>query len=307
MSLHGYVQIARFDHWFKNVLVLPGCAFALLLSTQWPARLWWSIPATLLVASLVASANYVVNEWLDAATDRFHPLKKDRPSALGQLDGRWVVVEYLAFLVAGLGLAALVGREVLIVAALFAGMGLVYNVPPIRSKERPYLDVLSESINNPLRLLLGWFCIVDWWIPPASLIFGYWMAGAFLMAIKRFSEMRYLESQEVARAYRTSFGYYTPEKLLTFAVFCASIASFFLGVFLVKYRIELLLCLPFLAFGFAWYVHIGMKPDSAAQSPEKLYRERGFSLYMGFLVLLFTLAFLVDIPALEWLLLMPEY
>lgn len=307
MSLHGYVQIARFDHWFKNVLVLPGCAFALLLSTHWPARLWWSIPATLLATCLVASANYVVNEWLDAATDRFHPLKKDRPSALGQLDGRWVLVEYLAFLVAGLGLAAVVGREVLIVAALFAGMGLVYNVPPIRSKERPYLDVLSESINNPLRLLLGWFCIVDWWIPPASLIFGYWMAGAFLMAIKRFSEMRYLESQEVARAYRTSFGYYTPERLLTFAVFCASIASFFLGVFLVKYRIELLICLPFLAFGFAWYVHIGMKPDSAAQSPEKLYRERGFSLFMGFLVLLFTFAFLVDIPALEWLLSMPEY
>lgn len=307
MSLRGYVQIARFDHWFKNVLVLPGCAFALLLSTHWPARLWWSIPVTLLVACLVASANYVVNEWLDAATDRFHPLKKDRPSALGQLDGRWVVVEYLAFLVTGLGLAAWVGREVLIVAALFAAMGLVYNVPPIRSKERPYLDVLSESINNPLRLLLGWFCIVDWWIPPASLLFGYWMAGAFLMAIKRFSEMRYLETQEVARAYRTSFGYYTPERLLTFAVFCASIASFFLGVFLVKYRIELLLCLPFLAFGFAWYVHIGMKPDSAAQSPEKLYRERGFSLYMGFLVLLFTLAFLVDIPALEWLLSMPEY
>jgi 4-hydroxybenzoate polyprenyltransferase len=307
MSLRGYVQIARFDHWFKNVLVLPGCAFALVLTSHWRARPWLSVATTLLATCLVASANYVINEWLDAASDRFHPLKKDRPSALGELEGRWVAVEYVAFLAAGLGLAAWVGPQVLMVATAFAGMGLVYNVPPIRSKERPYLDVLSESINNPLRLLLGWFCIADRWIPPASLTFGYWMAGAFLMAVKRFSEMRFIGSAEVARAYRSSFGYYTPERLLTFAVFCASLASFFLGVFLVKYRIELLVCLPFLAFGFAWYVHIGMKPDSAAQSPERLYQERGFSLYMAFLALLFALMFVIDIPALEWLLSMPDY
>jgi hypothetical protein len=39
-------------------------------------------------------------------------------------------------------------------------MGVVYNVKPIRSKELPYLDVLSESINNPIRLLLGWFPLI---------------------------------------------------------------------------------------------------------------------------------------------------
>jgi hypothetical protein len=30
-------------------------------------------------------------------------------------------------------------------------MGCVYNLPPVRSKDAPYLDVLSESVNNPLR------------------------------------------------------------------------------------------------------------------------------------------------------------
>ena len=34
-------------------------------------------------------------------------------------------------------------------------MGIAYNVPPVRTKEIPYLDVLSKSVNNPLRLLLG--------------------------------------------------------------------------------------------------------------------------------------------------------
>ena len=123
MSLRGYVEIARIDHWFKNVLVLPGCAFALFLTTHWPGRLWLSIAVTLLATCLVASANYVINEWLDAASDRFHPLKKNRPSALGQLDGRLVALEYAAFLVAGLALAAQAGRPVLLVAAAFALYG----------------------------------------------------------------------------------------------------------------------------------------------------------------------------------------
>ena len=34
-------------------------------------------------------------------------------------------------------------------------MACVYNVPPVRSKDQPYVDVLSEAINNPLRLLAG--------------------------------------------------------------------------------------------------------------------------------------------------------
>ena len=32
-------------------------------------------------------------------------------------------------------------------------MGCVYNIPPVRSKDLPYLDVLSEAINNPIRML----------------------------------------------------------------------------------------------------------------------------------------------------------
>jgi hypothetical protein len=34
--------------------------------------------------------------------------------------------------------------------------GIFYNVRPMRTKDRAYLDVISESINNPLRLMIGW-------------------------------------------------------------------------------------------------------------------------------------------------------
>ena len=49
-------------------------------------------------------------------------------------------------------------------------MGPVYNVPPIRTKEIPYVDVITESFNNPIRLLLGWFAVTAGRIPEERLI-----------------------------------------------------------------------------------------------------------------------------------------
>jgi hypothetical protein len=46
-----------------------------------------------------------------------------------------------------------------VTACIFALQGIVYNVRPLRTKDKPYLDVISESINNPLRLTIGWAMI----------------------------------------------------------------------------------------------------------------------------------------------------
>jgi decaprenyl-phosphate phosphoribosyltransferase len=77
-------------------------------------------------------------------------------------------------------------------------MGLVYNVKPVRTKDRQYLDVLSESVNNALRVLLGWSAIISDVLPPSSILLAYWMGGAYLMAIKRYSEYRFINSSEQA-------------------------------------------------------------------------------------------------------------
>jgi hypothetical protein len=62
-------------------------------------------------------------------------------------------------------------------------------------------------------------------------------------------------------------------------VFYAVCSSFFLGIFLIKYRIEFLLTFPLFALLFTWYLAIGLKPDSGAQAPEKLYREGKFMVF----------------------------
>jgi decaprenyl-phosphate phosphoribosyltransferase len=298
-ALADYVAIARPDHWFKNVFMLPGAALAVLLSHAPLATsaLWLVIG--LIGTCLIVSANYTINEWLDAEFDRHHPAKHSRPGAAGRLRAPLVYLQWAVLTVTGLAIAAAVTPLFLVFSALLLVMGLLYNVPPVRTKDRPYLDVLSESINNPIRLILGWATIVGDVLPPGSILLAYWMGGAYLMAMKRYAEYRFIDDAERAGQYRLSFRFYTEESLLASSFFYALLSAFFLGVFLIKYRIEYLLSMPALALLFTWYLVLGMRAHSPAQHPERLYRERGFMLFIAALCLLLLALTFVDLPWLE--------
>jgi 4-hydroxybenzoate polyprenyltransferase len=254
----------------------------------------------------VASANYVINEWLDAPFDKYHPVKKNRPSVVSGLEARYVYMEYALLAVVGLSLAFSISVPFFGMAFFLLVMGFLYNVKPFRTKDRMFLDVISESINNPIRLALGWFIIVpaapEVLFPPSSMMVAYWMGGAFLMGAKRFAEYRFINDPEVAGLYRKSFKHYNEINLLVSIFFYALTCTFFLGIFLVKHRIELLVSFPMFAFLFSWYLHLAFRKDSTVQRPEKLYKHDKF---MAFLVLftvsLFVL-FYVDIPWLHYFL-----
>ena len=303
-AIDPYIAIARPDHWFKNIFVLPGAALGVLVVGHLDAGMLINLAICLIATCLTASANYTINEWLDAEFDRHHPVKKHRPSATGKVQARYVYMLYAVLAACGLGLAALVSSSVFFTALLLLVMGLIYNVPPIRSKDRMYADVLSESINNPIRFMLGWFAITSIALPPSSILLAYWMGGAFLMGAKRLSEYRFIDDPERAGLYRRSFKFYDENKLLLSTVFYALMSAFFFGVFLIKYRIELLLIAPGLALLFSWYLSIALQPSSTAQAPEKLYKEKRFVLFVGSLSLLIFALVFIDLP---WMNLLVEY
>jgi hypothetical protein len=171
-------------------------------------------------------------------------------------------------------------------------------VPPVRTKEWPYLDVVSESANNAVRLFLGWFPLIADRVPPLSLVFSYWMVGAFFMATKRYAEYRRIADPRVAAAYRASFAHYTEERLLVSMLFYATTSALFAGIFMVRYHLELILFVPAAAGMFSWYLAIGMLPDSPVQNPEKLYTQKGFFVYICCSAVLFVLLMFTSIPQL---------
>ncbi|GHS86370.1 decaprenyl-phosphate phosphoribosyltransferase [Synergistales bacterium] len=300
MSVNPYIRIARPDHWVKNIFIIPGVVFAIFLTkTSVTAGLLFHITLGFLATSLVASANYVINEWLDAEFDRFHPVKKNRAVVSGSMSVQVIVMEYFLFAAVGTSIAAFVSLHLALSEFFLLIMGVVYNVKPMRTKDIPYVDVLSESVNNAIRLLLGWFLVTDMWLPPVSLVIGYWMGGAFLMAIKRYAEYRMIGNPQTAGQYRKSFQKYDEVSLLVSSVFYALVSIFFVGVFLIKYRLELILTIPFLCGLYCVYLKLSYEEDSVVQKPEKLYRERGLMLYIIFLISLFVLLLLFDIPGLS--------
>lgn len=315
-SLKDYIAIARPDNWAKNVFMVPGMLFAIIVyGTSFTPDTLLKVIIGVISTCLIASANYVINEYLDAEFDKFHPLKKKRTSVVRVVNPVIVYSEWFLLAVVGLSLGYLISLQFAIISAFLLFMGVMYNVRPFRTKERVYFDVLSESVNNPIRFVLGWFIFapaLSWGslnatsffevLPPTSIIIAYWMGGAYLMATKRFAEYRLINDPELAGLYRKSFKFYTEHSLLISMFFYALTSAFFLGIFLVKNRVELLVSFPFFALLFSWYLRIGLLKDSPVQGSEKLYTRKWFMLYVVLFCILLTGLMFLDIPWLHQLL-----
>jgi 4-hydroxybenzoate polyprenyltransferase len=291
--IKGHLQICRFDHWIKNVFILPGILVALSLYPQGiNFGLINDILIGLFASGLIASSNYVINEVLDAPFDALHPTKKNRPTPSGQVNIKLAYLQWIAIMIVGLALASLVSRNLVYVLAALWLMGCIYNIAPIRAKDISYIDVLVEAINNPIRFLAGWFMVSPPFVPPTSLLISYWMIGCYLMAIKRFAEMRDISKSISAKHYRKSFAFYTEQNLLVSIMFYAASSMLFFGAFVMRYKLELILSFPFIALIMAMYLNLAFKDDGSAQAPEKLWREK--SLILVCFICLMLMIFLMN-------------
>ena len=289
-NITNFVSMIRIDHWFKNIFVFPGIIFAILLTDEtFKFQNTFYYLGLLFSICLIASSNYLINEYLDSKFDKYHPVKKNRPAVKNKFKLIHVLIIYFSLIVSSFIIAYDANLKFKLLLLLLLVMGVLYNVNPIRLKDKPYLDILSESLNNPIRLLLGWYLVSDAILPPSSLILSFWMGGAFLMTIKRFAEIRSVKKNYLNK-YRTSFKYYTENLLLLKSFFYSLMTAFFLGIFLIKYRIEYLITFPFLSLLFVYYLSIGLSKNSITQTPEKLYKNK----YLNLIVILNVIVFLIS-------------
>ncbi len=207
-----YLQLLRVNHWFKNLIVLIGVYVAMPDVTVWLS----SVPAFFL-ASIISSVNYVINQISDREFDAHHPEKKTRPIPMGLITVSQAIIVAGILLSLSLALARLFYSPNFFwtLVVLFIA-GIIYNVKPFRTKDIPYLDVISESFNNPVRFLLGWFVVLDTW-PPLQLLLFTWAFGALFMTAKRYDELVFYGKK--LGPYRSTFNTYTPSKLQALMIF----------------------------------------------------------------------------------------
>src|SRR5687768_17693190 len=135
----AHIEIARPDYWFKNVFVIPGIVIALSTVNRVDARdLAIRIVVGLVATCLIASSNYTLNEVLDAPSDRHHAVKKHRAVPSGRVRPSAAYIQWILLFAAGMALALSITIPFALSLLALWLMAIVYNVPPMRSKDQPY-------------------------------------------------------------------------------------------------------------------------------------------------------------------------
>lgn len=274
-----YLKICRPDHWLKNIFIVFGhvVAWSLVLDFAWDADLIRLAVLSLIPACLVASANYILNEILDAPFDAMHPTKRHRGIPAGKVKVPILWVMKALLIVAAFALAWWWGFNWAYhtALALLLLSGLVYNVPPLRLKDRAFADVIAESFNNPVRLWLGYYALVDvHHVPPLSIVLSWWFFGALLMTGKRYAEFRFIGDAELSGRYRRSFKTYTEKSLILAMIGYANLFCFCAGVAMAVYPPlnNLVLVAPLIVAAVLVYFHHAMKEEAARLEPEQLMK-----------------------------------
>lgn len=297
--MNNYIRICRLSHWVKSIFIVPGSVCALLLHGK-AGLVGWHVIAGYLAMAIASSANYAINEYVDRKHDIYHPHKKNRPAVHDNIMLHGLVVLYVFLVALSLFLAAAISFHMSAIVVVFLISGIVYNLPIFRLKDITFVDVIVESFNNPIRFVAGWMLIAPDALPPSSVVIGYWFAGAFLMNSKRFNEYVSFDDKEQLARYRKSFRCYSLASLSFLNMFYASMAMFFMGIFLFKHRLEYLIFTPFLAILFAYYHSVVVHPFSHQQEPQHVIKDRTLMLLCILTALVFILTSFVDIPQMTW-------
>ena len=288
-------KMARPSHYIKNIFVMPGIFFTfLLVEDRYQKDLSIAdIILGIISISIASSANYVLNEFLDRNSDSFHKIKKTRPAASGRVTFSQSMLFYISLSLLSLFIAYKFGPYFTSVIFLFLISGALYNIKPFRLKDVYLIDVIAESFNNVIRLLAGWFLLIERYYPPLSLVVTYWLIGAFLMSAKRMAEIQSFSSRTIAILYRNSFNSYTVEKLRSITFLYAGLSLSSLTVFSIKWEPQSIILIPLSALIFTYYFHMSNGINSPASRPESLWRDWKLNL----MLILFILGTLLVLTA----------
>jgi len=295
--VNAYVRALRLERWPRSTAILLGSAGFFFLHRDFLQA--FSLPTILFRLLLsflltwgISTANYVINEIVDVPYDAHHPVKRHRPLVKGEINKTFFILVGIILALSCLGLAAAAFSPPFFLALLsLLAAGLIYNIRPVRTKDIPFLDAISESANNPIRFLIGWYAFSPPQpFPPVSLLVSWWSFGTFLMEAKRLSEFRLLK--ENAPNYRASHKKYTRTSLLAGM---ASSALVFLASYVyfgISQRLTFLLyASPLLLLYLFLFFHKTLREKEIMEEPETLLLHPLIALFTLALLFLFALAF----------------
>ncbi|MEY9626203.1 hypothetical protein [Sinorhizobium fredii] len=166
-----------YDLAIKHLSIIVGVIVAYAFQDRLLDNFALSIVAGFLSVLTLASANYVLVEWLD----RIDAQTQAKQAGVSLVS----LALFSVFAVTGLLLASQLGNSFWWTAVAFLFSGMMSQIRPFRRKDVLYLNVIVRSINNPIQLTLGWVMIDPSTLPPIALVLAYWTAAALLAMLSK--------------------------------------------------------------------------------------------------------------------------
>jgi decaprenyl-phosphate phosphoribosyltransferase len=201
--VHAALAILRPRQWLKNVLVVAAAGAAGALGhDDVPLRVGLACVAFCLLASGI----YAINDVRDAAEDRLHPVKRQRPVAAGELTPRAALMLGIGLILVGLAMCVEVRPELALVGGGYLVLTLSYTVLWRRVLG---LDIVAIAGGFVLRAVAGGVAapvtLSRWFLAVIT------CAALFVAAGKRFAELQRATRDGVPR--RGVLERYTPQTL----------------------------------------------------------------------------------------------
>ncbi|MCB9203095.1 MAG: decaprenyl-phosphate phosphoribosyltransferase [Flavobacteriales bacterium] len=156
-----YIKLMRVHQWIKNGFVfLPLFFSGQFLNVEYLYKSFVGF----FCFSFVASAVYIINDYVDVEKDRNHPEKKHRPIASGAVSKNSALILFFILLAVVVGFLVYINNyKVLFLIALYFFMNLAYS---FKLKHIALIDITIISFGFLLRLLVGGYVtgilISDW-------------------------------------------------------------------------------------------------------------------------------------------------
>ena len=259
--------------WTKNLLLFAGIVFAAKLGDGWR---WLDAVAAFAAYCAASSAAYLVNDVRDAAHDRAHPVKRQRPVARGEVTPRAAYTIAAALVAVAVGLVAPLGLVSLGFLAAFLALQAAYTVS---LKHVVLIDVMAISGLFVIRAAAG-AAGVHVRISPWLLLCTALLA-LFLALAKRRGEL-VLVGAEAAPGRPVLAGYSLAlvDQLVAVVAAC-TIISYSLYTFTARDSKALMATIPFVVFGVFRYLLLVHRQDLGEEPEEVLLRDVPILVCMG--------------------------
>jgi 4-hydroxybenzoate polyprenyltransferase len=287
-----FIRSLRFkQQWVKNIFIFAPMVFALHFTQL---RYVKNGLIAFILFGVVTGCVYIINDCIDKNSDRFHPIKRKRPIASGQLNISTALSGVVILLSLDLFLIYRFNTDFFMIAVIYIIINILYS---LYLKKVVILDVLIIALGFVLRVLIGG--VIDHIILSPWILIMTFLISIFLGLVKRRQELIRLNLPADQVHTRHTLKLYNISLLdqlisLTTATTLISYIMYVLNPGIqMKFNTEnLYFTIPFVVFGIFRYLYL-IYTEGKGESPEEIiFSDFPFTLNIILWVIVFVLLIL---------------